>query len=104
MLRAFTEHQPKLAEVREQLWAVSRGERDPETASVSAPVFGPSGELVGALTMSGPKGRFDLPPILAEAVRALLAGAKRATVALGGDGGRFEASLAAAGAAGFRVG
>ncbi len=104
VLRAFTEHQPKLAEVREQLWAVSRGERDPETASVSAPVFGSSGELVGALTMSGPKGRFDLPPILAEAVRALLAGAKRATVALGGDGGRFEASLAAAGAAGFRVG
>ncbi|MBU9685862.1 IclR family transcriptional regulator [Burkholderia gladioli] len=104
VLRAFTEHQPKLTEVREQLWAVSRGERDPETASVSAPVFGSSGELVGALTMSGPKGRFDLPPILAEAVRALLAGAKRATVALGGDGGRFEASLAAAGAAGFRVG
>lgn len=37
---------------------VSRGERDPEIAALAAPVFGEDG-LAGALTLSGPIGRFD---------------------------------------------
>jgi DNA-binding IclR family transcriptional regulator len=104
VLLAFTEpSDERWNTVRERLWAVSRGERDPETASVSVPVFGAAGELVGALTMSGPKGRFDLPATLAVAVRSLLASAKRASVALGGQGARYEASLAAVAMDGFEV-
>lgn len=34
--------------------AISLGQRDPETAAVAAPVFGPGGRLVGALGVSGP--------------------------------------------------
>ena len=38
--------------------ALSRGERDAETAALAAAVFGGDG-LAGALTLSGPIGRFD---------------------------------------------
>ena len=38
--------------------ALSRGERDAETAALAAAVFGENG-LAGALTLSGPIGRFD---------------------------------------------
>lgn len=43
---------------REDFVLVSSGERHPDMASVSAPIFGPDGELLGALTLSGPKQRF----------------------------------------------
>ena len=53
VLLAFTDMQDaQWHDVREQLWAASYGERDPETASASAPVFGAAGECVGALTVS----------------------------------------------------
>jgi DNA-binding IclR family transcriptional regulator len=35
------------------------GERDPDVASVSSPVFGPGGEFVGALTLAGILSRFE---------------------------------------------
>jgi DNA-binding IclR family transcriptional regulator len=95
VLLAFTEtHDPRWNEIRECQWAVSRGERDPETASLSVPVFGATGELVGALTMSGPKTRFAVPWILTTALRALLDHARRATAQLGGVSGRYDASIA----------
>jgi DNA-binding IclR family transcriptional regulator len=95
VLLAFTDTQdPRWEEVRERLWAVSHGERDPETASVSAPVFGAMGELVGALALSGPKARFDMASTITVALTTLLECAKRATVALGGMGARFDASIA----------
>lgn len=104
VLLAFTEMQdPSRADVRERLWAVSRGERDPETASVSVPVFGVAGELIGALTISGPKGRFDSPTTLTSAVKSLLSNARQATVALGGLGSRFDLTLAKAEEEGFQV-
>ncbi|MFB9128354.1 IclR family transcriptional regulator [Paraburkholderia dipogonis] len=103
VLLAFTESQdPRWLEVREQLWAVSHGERDPETASVSVPVFGATGELVGALALSGPKARFDMASTLTAALINLLECAKRATVALGGIGSRFDASIARTTQEGFR--
>ena len=37
------------------------GIRDAQTASLSTPVFGDKGQLVGALTVTGPIGRFDVP-------------------------------------------
>ncbi|SAK88748.1 IclR family transcriptional regulator [Caballeronia calidae] len=104
VLLAFTEDQdPRWSEVRSQLWAVSYGERDPETASVSVPVFGATGELVGALTLSGPKGRFDAPEVVTAALINLLANAKRATVALGGNGARYDATIAVTGKDGFVI-
>lgn len=95
VLLAFTETQdPRWDEVREQLWAVSYGERDPETASTSVPVFDSTGALMGALTLSGPKGRFDAPATIRVALASLLDSAKRATIALGGKGARYDASIA----------
>jgi len=94
VLLAFTDTlDPRWDEVRERLWAVSHGERDPETASVSVPVFGASGELVGALALSGPRARFDMTSTITNALVALLECAKRATVALGGTGARYDATI-----------
>ncbi|MPW20487.1 helix-turn-helix domain-containing protein [Paraburkholderia sp. CNPSo 3157] len=104
VLLAFSESQDtRWNDVRGQSWAVSYGERDPETASVSVPVFGATGELVGALTLSGPKGRFDTPPVITAALNNLLENAKRATLALGGNGARYDAAIAEAGKDGFVV-
>jgi DNA-binding IclR family transcriptional regulator len=95
VLLAFTDSRdPRWSDVRERLWSVSHGERDPETASVSVPVFGATGELVGALTLSGPKARFDMASTITVALTSLLNCAKRATLALGGSGVRFDASIA----------
>lgn len=94
VLLAFTERQDsQWSAVRECLWAVSYGERDPETVSVSAPVFGVTGELAGALTMSGPNGRFDDPVVLRDALRTLLASARQATAGLGGQASQFDSTL-----------
>lgn len=43
-----------IAGVRRRGWAESVGERDAALASISAPVFGASGELVAVLSISGP--------------------------------------------------
>jgi DNA-binding IclR family transcriptional regulator len=95
VLLAFTDTQdPRWEEVRERLWAVSHGERDPETASASVPVFGATGDLVGALALSGPKARFDMASTITVALTTLLECAKRATAALGGRGDRFDRSIA----------
>jgi DNA-binding IclR family transcriptional regulator len=59
ILRAFeSASDPAWAEIRKRLWASSFGERDPESASVSVPVFGLRQELKGALVLSGPRERF----------------------------------------------
>ncbi|MFM0313650.1 IclR family transcriptional regulator [Paraburkholderia nemoris] len=102
VLLAFTDTQDsRWDEVRERLWAVSHGERDPETASVSVPVFGATGELVGALALSGPKARFDMASTITTALLNLLECAKRATVALGGVGARYDATIARTAQEGF---
>jgi DNA-binding IclR family transcriptional regulator len=94
VLLAFTEMEdPRWEEIRERLWAVSFGERDPETASVSVPVFAAAREFQGAMTLSGPKGRFDIPPAMDSALAALLEGGRRATVELGGNGSVYDASI-----------
>lgn len=95
ILLAFTDRlDERWKEVRDRLWAVSYGERDPETASASVPVFDAMGELVGALSLSGPKGRIDASPAMELAIKRLLEGAKQATVGLGGKGARYDASIA----------
>ncbi len=65
------------------LMQVSYGERDPSCAAVSCPVFGPAGELIGALSLSGPLERFS-PAAVKKMTRPLLAAGERATRSLGG--------------------
>lgn len=48
----------ELQSIREQGIAVSYGEVDPSCAAISVPVFGLDSELIGALSVSGPKERF----------------------------------------------
>ncbi len=71
VLLAFSEEPPpggatfdaaELAATRQRGWADSVGEREPGLGSVSAPVFGPDGRLVAALSISGPIPRLtDFP-------------------------------------------
>ncbi|MDR6206635.1 DNA-binding IclR family transcriptional regulator [Paraburkholderia graminis] len=82
--------------VRERLWALSYGERDPDTAAVSVPVFGPNSELAGALTLSGPKDRLGASDKMRGACNLLLTSAARATAALGGDHRLFAYGIALA--------
>ncbi|MNS87986.1 Bacterial transcriptional regulator [compost metagenome] len=80
--------------MRARLWAASYGERDAETASASVPVFGATGELVGALTLSGPKQRLAAAPTMYAAVATLLKVARQATAVLGGNGARYDQGIA----------
>jgi DNA-binding IclR family transcriptional regulator len=57
---AFSER--TLTEVRRRGWAHSVGEREQGVASVSAPVFGPDGRLVAAVSVSGPLERLTRQP------------------------------------------
>ncbi|MFP5335272.1 MAG: IclR family transcriptional regulator [Actinomycetes bacterium] len=51
-----------LSGVRRRGWAQSVGEREPGVASVSAPVRGPSGRVVAAVSVSGPIQRLTRQP------------------------------------------
>ncbi len=61
---------------------VSRGERDPLCGAGAAPVFGARGELVGALSLSGPLDRFS-PESIERMSTLLLDAVDRASRALG---------------------
>ena len=94
VLLAFSEpNDQRWQEVRERLWAASYGEREAETAAASAPVFGAMGELIGALTLSGPKQRLSAAPTMFAAVATLLKAAGQATEILGGNRSRFDAGI-----------
>jgi len=90
VLRAFTGGRgERLDRVREQMYAASYGERDPETAAVAVPVFGSQNRLVGALNVSGPRYRLEalgeqrIVPVVFEHAKAL-------TRMFGGDPGAAE--------------
>lgn len=76
-----------------RLWAVSYGERDPDTASVAAPVFSVTGELQGAIALSGPRQRLSPPDAMLAACRSVLKAAGDATRSLGGDAAPYEAGI-----------
>lgn len=96
VLLAFTETDSSFELIRERLWATSYGERDPETASASVPVFGTLGDLKGALTISGPLSRLGEPSAMGAAVAALLEMARRATAEFGGNPSRYTSALQSA--------
>jgi DNA-binding IclR family transcriptional regulator len=62
----------------------SFGERDPACAAVAVPVFGPGGELMGALSLSGPLERF-FEASVKKMSKILLVAAETATRSLAGD-------------------
>lgn len=70
-----------LAEVRRRGWAQSVGQREAGVASVSAPVRSPGGELLAAISISGPIERFGRAPGQRFAP-VLIAGARRITAGL----------------------
>ncbi|HEV7203170.1 MAG TPA: IclR family transcriptional regulator [Jatrophihabitans sp.] len=71
-----------LAEIRKRGWAQSIGQREAGVASVSAPVLSRDGELLGAISVSGPIERLGRTPGQRLAP-VLIAGARRITAALG---------------------
>jgi DNA-binding IclR family transcriptional regulator len=70
-----------LAEVRRRGWAQSVGQREAGVASVSAPVLGVGGELLAAISISGPIERLGRTPG-ARFAPVLIAGARRIAAAL----------------------
>jgi DNA-binding IclR family transcriptional regulator len=65
-----------LAGVRRRGWAHSVGEREPGVASVSAPVRGPAGRVVAAVSVSGPIERLSRTPGRLHAPAVLTAGSR----------------------------
>ncbi len=61
-LQAATFTATILSGVRRRGWAQSVGEREPGVASVSAPVRGPSGRVLAAVSVSGPMERMGRQP------------------------------------------
>ncbi len=70
--------------VRQAFSYASMGERDEETAGISAPVFGPDQKLIGAVGIVAPVSRLDMA-LMAHYRPVLLDIAARATERLGGD-------------------
>tara|TARA_R110000751_G_scaffold8822_2_gene33970 strand:- start:48378 stop:49118 length:741 start_codon:yes stop_codon:yes gene_type:complete len=63
--------------------AVSHGELDPSCAAISAPVFGLSNELIGAISVSGPKERFTEETIATMSQLVFEASRKLSSLAVG---------------------
>lgn len=67
-----------LSAVRRRGWSQSVGEREPGVASISAPVRGPSGRVIAAVSISGPIERMGRQPGRQHAA-AVVTAAKRLT-------------------------
>jgi DNA-binding IclR family transcriptional regulator len=65
-----------LAQVRRRGWAASAAERELGVASVSAPVRGPGGRILAAVSVSGPIERLTRSPGRLHAPAVVAAGAK----------------------------
>ena len=74
-----------LTTVRRRGWAASVAEREAGVASVSAPVFGPDGRVVAAVSVSGPIDRLTRQPGRLHAAH-VTAAARALTHAIGGRG------------------
>jgi DNA-binding IclR family transcriptional regulator len=65
-----------LAQVRRRGWAATAAEREPGVASVSAPVRGPGGRVIAAVSVSGPIERLTRSPGRLHAGAVVAAGDK----------------------------
>jgi proton-translocating NAD(P)+ transhydrogenase subunit alpha len=65
-----------LAQVRRRGWAATAAEREAGVASVSAPVRGPGGRVIGAVSVSGPIERLTRSPGRLHAAAVVAAGEK----------------------------
>ena len=65
-----------LAQVRRRGWAATAAEREPGVASVSAPVRGPGGRVLAAVSVSGPIERLTRSPGRMHAAAVVAAGEK----------------------------
>lgn len=90
ILLAFADEPgPRYDAIRTEGWACSLGERDPSCAAVAAPVFGPARQLIGILSLSGPRERFGSQDV--ETMAGLLrVAAIELTCALGGVWPQFK--------------
>lgn len=75
--------------VRNSMFSITRGERDPETAAIACPVFGASGKLEGAISLSGPVQRFQ-PESVARMRGPLFDAARKLTSGFGGDASIYD--------------
>ena len=80
--RRASSPRPRSSGVRRRGWAQSVGEREPGVASVSAPVRGPSGRVVAAVSVSGPIERLTRQPGPPARRRRSIAGANKLTEVL----------------------
>jgi|EndMetStandDraft_3_1072993.scaffolds.fasta_scaffold80743_2 DNA-binding IclR family transcriptional regulator len=71
-------------EIRSRGWHCTRGERDPQVASLAAPVFRDGPNLFGTLALTGPPTRFT-DEAVASHLPILLDGAARLSAAMGGS-------------------
>ncbi|WP_043288916.1 IclR family transcriptional regulator [Paraburkholderia oxyphila] len=78
----------KYERIRGRMYATSVGERDPETAAIACPVLGVRDQLVGVLTISGPRYRLEVAT-LESFVPTLLKFASELSKQCGGDETRF---------------
>jgi DNA-binding IclR family transcriptional regulator len=76
-------------EIRLQMYSVSSGERDPETAAVAVPVFGLSQQFVAAISVSGLRYRIDASRA-GEIVHVLFRHAHLLTQIMGGNASAQE--------------
>lgn len=84
IILAFAGEQgPRYDAIRAEGWAYSLGERDPSCAAVAAPVFGALRQLIGILSLSGPRERFG-PQEIETMAGLLRVAASDLTRALGG--------------------
>lgn len=74
---------PYASEIASQFVIATSGERDPDVASVSAPIYGANNEFIGALTLAGILSRFE--PKVPEFKVIVRQAALAVTKQLGGD-------------------
>jgi DNA-binding IclR family transcriptional regulator len=72
-----------LAKIRSEGYGTSRGERESGAASVAAPLFGPDGFAIGALSVCGPRDRVG-PERLLELAPAVCRAADTVTLGVSG--------------------
>jgi DNA-binding IclR family transcriptional regulator len=82
VLQAFNERTPQTEEIRRRGYATAQDELEHGLSAIAAPVFGPDGNAVAALSISGPTIRLTRDRI-AELVPALLEQARLVSAQLG---------------------